>query len=76
VLYEAQQESEKCDVMLVAGSSLDVMPVADLPVVARRRGAQVIIVNNAATPMDRQAAVVLREDVVIALPKIVEKVRR
>jgi NAD-dependent deacetylase len=76
VLYEAQQESEKCDVMLVAGSSLEVMPVADLPVVARRRGAQVIIVNNAATPMDRQAAVVLREDVVIALPKIVEKVRR
>lgn len=75
VLYEAQQESEKCDVMIVAGSSLEVMPVADLPFVARRHGAQVIIVNNAATPLDKQAAVVLREDVVVALPKIVERVK-
>lgn len=75
VLYEAQQESEKCDVMLVAGSSLEVMPVGDLPFLARRHGAQVIIVNNAATPMDRQAAVVLREDVTVALPKIVERIK-
>ena len=75
VLYEAQQESEKCDVMLVAGSSLEVVPVADLPCVARQHGAQVIIINNAATPMDKQAAVVLRDDVTIALPKIVERVK-
>jgi NAD-dependent deacetylase len=75
VLYEAQQESEKCDVMLVAGSSLEVMPVGDLPFLARRHGAQVIIVNNTSTPMDRQAAVVLRDDVTIALPKIVERVK-
>jgi len=75
VLYEAQQESERCDVMLVAGSSLEVLPVADLPSVARQHGAQVIIVNNAATALDKLAAVVLREDVAIALPKIVEKVK-
>lgn len=75
VLYEAQQEAEQCDVMIVAGSSLEVMPVADLPVVAHRRGAQVIIVNNAATPLDKQAAIVLRADVTMALPKIVEKVK-
>jgi NAD-dependent deacetylase len=75
VLYEAQQDSEKCDVMLVAGSSLEVVPVADLPCVARQHGAQVIIVNNPATPMDKQAAVVLREDVTVALPKIVERVK-
>ena len=75
VLYEAQQESERCDVMLVAGSSLEVVPVADLPCVARQHGAQVIIINNAATPMDKQAAVVLRDDVTIALPKIVARVK-
>jgi NAD-dependent deacetylase len=75
VLYEAQQESEKCDVMLVAGSSLEVVPVADLPFVAKQHGAQVIIVNNAATPMDKQAAVVLHEDVTFALPKIVERIK-
>ncbi len=76
VLYEAQQESEKCDVMLVAGSSLEVMPVGDLPFLARRHGAAVIIVNNATTPMDRQATVVLHDDVTIALPRIVEKVKQ
>ncbi len=75
VLYEAQHESESCDVMLVAGSSLEVVPVADLPCVARQHGAQVIIINNAATPMDKQAAVVLRDDVTIALPKIVARVK-
>jgi NAD-dependent deacetylase len=76
VLYQAQQEAEKCDVMLVAGSSLEVMPVGELPFLAHRHGARVIIVNNAATPMDRYAAVVLRDDVVVALPKIVEYVKR
>lgn len=75
VLYEAQQEAERCDVMLVAGSSLEVMPVADLPVVAQRHGARVIIINNAATPLDRHAAVVVRADVTVALPKIVAGVR-
>jgi NAD-dependent deacetylase len=76
VLYEAQQEAEQCDVMIVAGSSLEVMPVAGLPVAARRNGAQIVIINNSATPLDKQAAVVLREDVVITLPKIVERVKK
>jgi NAD-dependent deacetylase len=75
VMHEAEQESKKCDVMLIAGSSLEVVPAADLPLVAKRRGAQLIIVNNTPTPVDAHAALVLREDVAIALPRIAEQVK-
>ncbi len=75
VLYEAEQESKTCDVMLVAGSSLEVAPAADLPLVAKQNGAALIIVNKSSTIADAYAAVVLREDVAIALPRIVEAVK-
>jgi NAD-dependent deacetylase len=76
VMYEANQESTKCDVMLIAGSSLEVAPAADLPVVAKEQGAKLILVNKSATPIDAQASVILREDVAVALPKIVEWVKK
>lgn len=76
VMYEADQEARKCDVMLVAGSSLEVAPAADLPFVAKKQGATLVIVNKSSTPADNQAAVVLREDVAVALPRIVEFVKK
>ncbi len=76
VMYEAEQESRKCDVMLVAGSSLEVAPAADLPFVAKKQGATLVIVNKSSTPADNQATVVLREDVAVALPRIVELVKK
>ncbi len=72
VMYEAEGESKSCDVMLVAGSSLEVAPAADLPSLATQHGARLIIVNKSPTPLDRQASIVLREDVSIALPKVFE----
>jgi len=71
VLSLAQQEALRCDLMLIAGSSLEVMPAADLPRLARRRGAALIIVNRDPTPLDRQAALVLRADVTSVLPRLV-----
>lgn len=76
VMYEADQESRKCDVMLIAGSSLEVAPAADLPLVAKKHGAKLVIVNKTPTHVDGQAAVVLREDVATALPRIVELVKK
>ena len=76
VMYEADKESKTCDVMLVAGSSLEVVPAADLPLIAKKNGAKIIIINNAPTPMDGQATVVLRDDVTVALPRIVEAVKK
>lgn len=62
------------DFMLVAGSSLAVTPVAQLPVKAANRGAAIIIVNHTPTYMDERADVVLRGDVAVLLPKLAERV--
>ncbi|MCL4396067.1 MAG: NAD-dependent deacylase [Chloroflexi bacterium] len=76
VMYEADQESRSCDLMLVAGSSLEVAPASDLPFVAKENGAFIIVVNKTPTIADSHAAVVLHEDVAVALPKIVEAVKK
>ncbi|MBI5653126.1 MAG: NAD-dependent deacylase [Chloroflexi bacterium] len=76
VMFEAEQETKKCDIVLVAGSSLEVAPAGDLPLVAKKNGAKIIIVNKGATVADAHAAIVIREDVASALPKIVEQVKR
>jgi NAD-dependent protein deacetylase/lipoamidase len=76
VLEEAEQESERCDVMLVAGSSLEVYPAADLPLRAVQAGAQAIIVNYEPTYMDARATVVIHEDVAVILPQIAAQVKK
>jgi NAD-dependent deacetylase len=75
VLLEAQSQAERCDVMLVAGSSLEVYPAAELPMRARRVGAEVILVNYEPTDLDGQSAVVIHDDLAVYLPKIAERVR-
>lgn len=75
VLLEAQREAQRCDLMLVAGSSLEVIPAANLPFVARGQGSHLIIVNQQVTPADAYAEVVIREDVAEILPAMVEVCR-
>ena len=53
--------------MLIIGTSLEVMPAADLPLLARRRGARLVLVNLSRTPLDDQMDVVIRADVVKTL---------
>ena len=60
--------------MLIVGSSLSIAPVADLPFLAREQGAQVIVLNQQPTPMDQHATLVIREDIAVALPRIVSLV--
>ena len=48
------------DLMLVVGSSLAVQPAARLPQIAVASGARLAIVNNAPTPLDGLADVVVR----------------
>ncbi len=71
----AQEEALRCDLMLVVGSSLEVMPAADLPALAVRRGARLIIVNLEPTPYDHLADVVLHADVAKAMPQLVRALR-
>jgi NAD-dependent deacetylase len=72
VMREAQRHTRQCDVMLVAGSSLEVAPVSDLPCLARQRGARLILVNLQPTYVDDQAEVVLHADVAEVLPQIAQ----
>ena len=71
---EAQRETRQCDLMLVAGSSLEVLPVAGLPMQALDRGAHLIIVNNSPTYLNVRADLVILDNVAEALPAIAELV--
>jgi NAD-dependent deacetylase len=71
VLNEAMAEARRCDLMLVAGSSLEVTPAADLPVLAADSGARTVLVNLQPTGFDGRADVVIHGDVAEILPRIV-----
>jgi NAD-dependent deacetylase len=70
-LTAARQEAARCDLMFIIGSSLGIAPAADLPLLAQEHGAQVIVLNQQPTPIDKYATLVIRADVALALPRIV-----
>ena len=72
--FKAQRAARQCDLMLVIGSSLEVLPVAGLPMQALDRGAHLIIVNNAQTYLNVRADAVIVEDAAVTIPAIVERV--
>jgi NAD-dependent deacetylase len=74
IWLKANEASKHCDLMIVAGSSLEVLPVAGLPMRALENGAHLILLNHSQTYLDVRADVVLHEDVAEILPKIVKEV--
>lgn len=70
---EAQRETRQADLMLVAGSSLEVLPVAGLPMQALDRGVHLIVINNTPTYINVRADVVLMDDVATILPEIIQR---
>jgi NAD-dependent deacetylase len=62
-MARAQEETLACDLFLVLGSSLVVYPAAGFPLLAKRRGARLAIVNREPTEQDTQADLALREDI-------------
>ncbi len=68
----AWEEAQLCDLMLIAGTSLEVTPAAHLPIMAHRSGAKLVIVNFQPIQADSYAQVAIHEDVVEVLPKIAE----
>ncbi len=76
VLSSAIDESKKCDVFIVVGSSLVVYPAANLPMYARSSGARLIIVNAERTHADSYFDVVIHGKAGEVMPRIVEVVKR
>ncbi|MFC1996620.1 NAD-dependent deacetylase [Chloroflexota bacterium] len=70
IWMKARKATNACDLMIVAGTSLVVSPVAQLPEQARKNGARIIIVNKSPTYMDEYASLVIHGDVANILPKI------
>jgi len=71
--FEAQNATRGCDLMVVAGSSLEVLPVAGLPMQSVDRGAHLIIINNSPTYINVRADVVIMDDVAAILPNIAKR---
>ncbi|MFC1961727.1 NAD-dependent deacetylase [Chloroflexota bacterium] len=72
---EAKRHSAGCDLFLMAGSSLVVYPAAQMPLIAKERGAKLVIVNLSPTPHDHYADVIINEKTGVTLPPIVTAVR-
>lgn len=71
---QAQRAARQCDLMLVAGSSLEVLPVAGLPMQAVDHGAHLIVINNTPTYINVRADIVIMENVESILPEIAKRV--
>ena len=74
--YQSQALAQKADVMLIAGSSLSVAPICDLPVYTLREGGDLIIVNDQPTHLDDKATVVINHKTGTILPLIVEEIKK
>lgn len=51
-MERAEAETLECDLFLAVGSSLVVYPAAGFPILAKRNGARLVIVNREATDLD------------------------
>ncbi|MCD6680220.1 MAG: NAD-dependent deacylase [Burkholderiaceae bacterium] len=69
-LAEAQRAASSCDAMLVVGTSALVYPAAELPVLARRSGARLVVVDPERTAIDDIADAVVRAPAAVALPSL------
>lgn len=68
VIESAMAAADRCDVLLAAGTSLGVYPVANMVPRARANGAAVVIVNGEPTKMDHLATVVVNGSLSTLLP--------
>jgi NAD-dependent deacetylase len=62
-MARAEDEALACDLFLVLGSSLVVYPAAGFPLLAKRNGARLVIVNREPTEQDAYADLVLHDEI-------------
>lgn len=76
VYHQARAAARQADLMVVAGSSLEVLPAAGLPLEVLHAGGRLIIVNLGSTYLDERADVLLHGDVAEVLPQLAAAVTR
>jgi NAD-dependent deacetylase len=62
-MQRAEELTKNCDLFLAVGSSLVVWPAAGFPLMAKRNGAALVIINRDATELDEYADLVVRNDI-------------
>ena len=70
-LRRAEELTLDCDLFLAIGSSLVVWPAAGFPLLAKRNGARLVIINREATDFDDIADLVVRDDIGAVLAPLI-----
>jgi NAD-dependent deacetylase len=73
---EAYHRSSLCDLFIVVGSSLVVQPAASMPLVAKRNGAKLVIINRDPTPFDDMADLVVHGEAGSTMRSILDHVKQ
>ncbi|MFX1328904.1 MAG: NAD-dependent deacylase [Promethearchaeota archaeon] len=74
--YMSIDLAKKADVMLIAGSSLEVAPICNLPLYTLGEGGKLIIVNDESTDLDGSAEIVINNKTGIILPLVVKEIKK
>jgi len=72
VVNTAMEHIRQADLMLIAGSSLEMMPASQLPRIVHEHDGRLIVVNLTPTYVDDVAEVVIHADVAEVLPRIAQ----
>jgi len=70
-MMRAEAATLACDLFVVLGSSLVVFPAAGFPLMAKRNGARLVIVNREATDQDSFADLVVHDQIGRTLAKLI-----
>ncbi len=70
-MRRGQELAENCDLFLAIGSSLVVWPAAGFPLMAKRHGARLVIVNRESTEFDEIADLVVHDDIGTVLERLI-----
>ncbi len=74
-LERAYELSSEADIFIVVGTSAQVYPAAELPLVAKSSGAKLIEVNPEETPLSPYADEIVRERASSGLKKVLERLQ-
>ena len=70
-LERAVQAAQDAEVFVAIGTTLRVQPVASLAAIAVDAGAELVVVNDQATPYDELATRIVRDPIDVAVPALV-----
>ena len=71
-MYLAEQATLSADLFIACGSSLTVYPAASFPRVAKRQGADLVIINNESTDLDPVCDLVIHQPIGEILSAVVD----